>query len=191
MGLMDMFRTVSNPVRGSAQVVSTSRPPYTAHTASCGMHLVVSVPGYAAFPVDDQFLVKVDKWPAPGTILPIVADATNPRCFTILWDEVASWQQRGAATARQIADQMNRTGTATPHSAGAASVMINGRPASPEEIGRFEAATGMDLNRDGVVDGAADSDARLDALERLAALHASGALTTAEFEAEKRRLLGT
>jgi len=66
-------------------------------------------------------------------------------------------------------------------------------------IGQVEQALGIDLDGDGGVGsrpspaGAAAGSGpgeRLAQLERLPALHASGALTDEEFEAEKTRLLG-
>jgi hypothetical protein len=73
-------------------------------------------------------------------------------------------------------------------------------PASPEVIRKVEQATGMDLDGDGRIGasvaggaapqaGAADPEDRIAALERLARLRESGALSASEFEAEKRRLL--
>lgn len=98
---------------------------------------------------------------------------------------------------------------------GAARVTIDGRPATPEEVQQYEALTGIDIDGDGRIAGGAaagpglddlvaralggaappppppagGADHRVAALERLAALRASGALTDAEFEAEKARIL--
>lgn len=98
-------------------------------------------------------------------------------------------------------------------------ITINGQPADAGQIQDVERMTGMDLDGDGTVAGGAappgtpslsslvqgalsaagaaasgpapDPGAdRLARLERLAALHASGALTDEEFEREKQRLLG-
>ena len=101
-------------------------------------------------------------------------------------------------------------------------VMINGRPATPEELKQYEVMTGMDLDGDGRIAGGAaapggglqghdrerdgrdaarqppegapadrpsTADDRVAALERLAALKASGVITEAEFETEKARIL--
>ncbi|MEZ4552336.1 MAG: PH domain-containing protein [Dehalococcoidia bacterium] len=46
------------------------------------------------------------------------------------------------------------------------------------------------MGREGQARGGGDDDSSLDELERLAALRERGALTDAEFEAEKRRILG-
>jgi hypothetical protein len=189
------------------------------------MHLVVTVPGYQAFTVDDSYIVKVKKWPSPGDSLPIEASQSEPRKFKILWDEVQSWEVEAAARAQQMAQMMNQP----PGAPGAPGVpgtvpgqplvMVNGRPATPEELQQYETMTGMDLDGDGRIAGGAPAppggiqamvagamagqaaqpappgdqpgtaDDRVAALERLAALKASGALTDAEFEAEKARIL--
>lgn len=68
------------------------------------------------------------------------------------------------------------------------SITLHGHAATADEIARFETLTGLDLNGDGLAGRPPDD--RLAALERLAALHTSGALTDEEFAAEKRRILG-
>jgi hypothetical protein len=95
-------------------------------------------------------------------------------------------------------------------------VTVDGAPASPDQLRMVEGLVGMDLDGDGAVPpGAPDlfgglqqmmaavpppgppsaphagGGDRLAALERLAALRDSGALTEDEFQAEKRRLLAT
>ena len=105
-----------------------------------------------------------------------------------------------------------RTGTFTAHS-----ITVNGKPATPADVQEFEQITGIDLDGDGRVaggapgaapqdrlqrllgeamaradQGAADPSAdRIALLERLAALRASGAITAAEYESEKRRILAS
>ncbi len=217
MGLLDAFKRIKDPVRGSAQIVTMTQGPDHASSANCRMQLVVSVPGHPSFPVDDQYLVKVKKWPSPGQTLPIAASQSDPTKFRILWDEIVPWDERGAAQAQQLAAAMNQQPVPPPEGqppagqAGGPTVMINGRPATPEELKQYEVMTGMDLDGDGWIAGGAAApagglqamiagamgqqgspvDDRVAALERLAALKASGALTEAEFAAEKARILGT
>ncbi len=224
MGLLDGLKRIKEPVRGSAQIVTMTQAPDHASSANCRMQLVVSVPGHPSFAVDDEYMVKIKKWPSPGQTLPIEASQSDPSKFKILWDEIVPWDQRGAAQAQQIAEAMNQQPTApggVPPAGGVGSpmVMINGRPATPEELKQYEAMTGMDLDGDGkIASGAAapaggiqsmiagamaaaqqgmpgvgdqpgKADDRVAALERLAALKAGGALTDAEFETEKQRIL--
>lgn len=217
MGLLDGFKRIKDPVRGSAQIVSSTQAPQGASSGNCRMHLVISVPGHPAFPVDDNFIVKVKKWPSPGQTLPIAASQSDPTKFKILWDEIQNWDTGAASQAQQLAAAMNQPPPPPPEGqppagqAGTPTVMINGRPATPEELKQYEVMTGMDLDGDGRIAGGAaappgglqsmiagamaqqgpPADDRVAALERLAALKASGALTETEFAAEKARILGT
>lgn len=218
MGLFDRFRRIKDPVRATARVVSATAAPEKATAGACRMNLVVSLPGHPAFTVDDKYVVPVAKWPAPGTLLPIEASQARPTRFKILWDEVTPWAERAAAQAQAMVDQINRAAPAAPHSPHT-TVVVNGRAATPEEIQSLESSVGMDLDGDGrVADSAAaatdglgslisqamavagasmpnpaggDPTDRITALERLTALRDSGALTQAEFDAEKARLLGS
>jgi hypothetical protein len=235
MGWFDRYKRIKDPVRGTAQVVSVTYPPENATSGNCRMHLVVSVPGYQAFTVDDTYIVKVKKWPGTGDMLPIEASQANPRELKILWDEVSSWEVDAAARAQQVAQAMNQQGPppqgGVPPAAfgGQPTVVVDGRQATPAEVQQYEAMTGMDLDGDGRIAGGAaappgglqamiagavagqqapppppppppgapgvpadqpgSADDRVAALERLAALKATGALTDAEFEAEKARIL--
>ena len=224
MGLFDGLKRIKDPVRGSAQIVSMTQAPDNASSANCRMQLVVSVPGHPSFAIDDQYMIKVKKWPSPGQTLPIEASQSEPAKFKILWDEIVPWDQRGAAQAQQLAEAMNQqqgqpSTTEITGQTSSSMVMINGRPALPEELKQYEAMTGMDLDGDGRIAGGAaappggglqgmiagamaaaqgmpagpdqpgKADDRVAALERLAALKTSGALTDAEFETEKQRIL--
>ncbi len=226
MGWFDGMKRIKDPVRGSAQIVTMTQAPDNASSANCRMQLVVSVPGHASYAIDDEYLIKVKKWPSPGQTLPIEASQSDPTKFKILWDEIQSWEVQGAAQAEQLAAAMNQQpppvspgGQPPPGQGGSAMVMINGRPATPEELKQYEVMTGMDLDGDGKIAGGAaapggglqgmiagamaaaqqgmprgpdqpgKADDRVAALERLAALKAGGTLTDAEFETEKQRIL--
>ncbi len=170
MGLFDGFKRIKDPVRGSAQIVSSTQAPQGATSGNCRMHLVVSVPGHPSFAVDDSFLIRVKKWPHAGQTLPIEASQSNPRKFKILWDEIPTWRDTASAQAAQIAAAMNQQpppgeGGAqyapytpqqgAPGTPGTPMVMIKGRPAAPDELGQYEAMTGMDLDGDGRIAGGA------------------------------------
>jgi hypothetical protein len=227
MGWFDGMKRIKDPVRGSAQIVTMTQAPDNATSANCRMQLVVSVPGHASYAIDDEYLIKVKKWPSPGQTLPIEASQSDPTKFKILWDEIQSWEVQGAAQAEQLAAALNQQqpppvspeGQPPAGQGSSAMVMINGRPATPEELKQYEVMTGMDLDGDGKIAGGAPAqggglqgmiagamaaaqqgmppgpdqpgkaDDRVAALERLAALKASGALTDTEFETEKQRIL--
>jgi Short C-terminal domain len=236
MGWLDGLKRIKDPVRGSAQIVTMTQAPDDATSGNCRMQLVVSVPGHPSFAIDDQYIVKVQKWPSPGQTLPIEASQSDPSKFKILWDEIQAWDVTGASQAQQLAEAMNQQQPQQPPEPGAppqpgqvhpSMIMINGRQATPEELKQYEVMTGMDLDGDGKIAGGAaapggglqgmiqgamaaaqqgfpgmqqaappagtdepsKADDRVAAIERLAALKASGAITEAEFETEKARIL--
>ena len=147
MGWFDGFKRIKDPVRGTAQIVSTTRAPHAATSGNCRMHLVVTVPGHASFAIDDEFIVKVKKWPSPGQTLPVEASQSDPTKFKILWDEIQDWDVGAAAQAQQLAAAMNQQPPPVapegqqppPGQVTSSTVMINGRPATPEELKQYEA----------------------------------------------------
>jgi hypothetical protein len=142
MGLLDRFSRIKDPVRGTARVVSTTQAPHQASAGNCRMNLVVSIPGHDSFAVEEQFIVKVKKWPRPGVELPVEASQSNPEKFKILWDEVTPWSEVAGAQAAQLAAAMNQD-PAPPAGQvpGGPTVLVNGRQATPEEVAQFEAMT--------------------------------------------------
>lgn len=200
--LTDMLRRtrISDPVDGTARVVSASAPPRSGQNAGramCAMNLVVTVPGQPAVAVESAAFAPLAKWPFPGTALPIVADRRDPRRFTIVWEKVLSGWQAGVQQAQQMADHLN-TQAAEPSARAASSstgvrgvsVTINGEPAGAQDLAPFEAMTGMDLNADGIVGPASTVGDPVAQLERLASLRSAGALTEDEYERAKEQILG-
>lgn len=210
MGLFG--KRMKDPVRGTAQVVGSTRPPHNASFGNCKLTLVVQADGVEPTPVEYQnLLTPVSKWPRPGMSLPVTVDRANPERISIEWDEIATGADAAAAQAQAMADAM-KAGGAAGASADASGVVgqiqqmfpgatvqvMGGGQPSPEQIAKLERVTGRDLDGDGQVGGPApaaaaaapDPDDRIEQLERLAKLRESGALSDAEFEAEKRRVLG-
>lgn len=212
--------SISDPVQGTAQVVSASMPPSkNGGGAMCEMSLVVTIPGQPSVAVRKANLVSMAKWPMPGMSLPVVAERTDPGKFRILWDQVATGRERGLFQAQQVADRLNGNGNVNGNGGEAASgaaaglaslfgagipagvrtsVSINGRPASAQDLSMFEAMTGMDLNGDGVVGGAAAGGAgKTDAesgnaearLRRLQGLRDAGLVDEDEFQAKRAEIL--
>lgn len=196
---------LTDPVSGTAHVVSASMPPYHSRGGGmCEMNLVITIPGQHSVAVRKANIVHLSTWPMPGTTLPILAERSDPRKYHILWDQVASGAQSGAARAEQIAERINAGGQVADAGTGPssafigmpASVTINGQPATPEALAAFEAMTGMDLNGDGVVgrrggqamDGNAATDGT-DRLRRLQALRDGGLISETEYQAKRAQIL--
>lgn len=205
--LLDAFSKprLTDPVQGTAQVVSSSMPPYHSRGGGmCVMNLVITIPGQPSVAVRKASLVKLSQWPMPGTVLPVLAERSDPRRYVILWEQIASSAESSAERARQIADRLNAGGGAEPGPGAAAggpsgmftSVTVNGQPATSETIAALEAMTGMDLNGDGRVagrgttsagqEGAQDAE---DRLRHLRSLRDGGLIDDAEYRAKRADIL--
>ncbi|MEO7124871.1 MAG: hypothetical protein ABI382_05205 [Nakamurella sp.] len=175
MGLFS--RKMKHPIRGTATVASATARPSAASSAACRVNLVVTLPGMPNVPVEKSMRVAASRWPSPGMVLPIEVDQYDASRVRILWDEVPTGRDRGAAAAADLAAQMNGSGWAPGPVAGqesaafplgfqippraqvvSSSVTINGQQATSEQIANVEIMTGMDLNGDGIV-GAPDPSA--------------------------------
>jgi hypothetical protein len=159
MGLLDSLfgvQRMSDPVRGSAQVVSCSANRGRGVYQNCHLQLVVQAEGVPARAVEQQTLVHRSRWPFPGMTLPATVDRGNPTHVRIEWDELPDARDRARQTAEGMAAAMRTTQPQQP-------------PPPPPAADTF--------------------DERMNRLERLAKLHADGALTDEEFAEQKRRLL--
>jgi hypothetical protein len=164
IGAMRLFRRIKDPVEGTAQVVSS-----TVHSggrwSNVEMTLVVQAPGAEPFTLRHGCMAPADRWPHPGTVLPVVFDREHTDRLDVQWDDMPTGEERAQAQADALRDSLAGGGGAFGH-VHTQVIDLSGRREAP---------------------GAED---RLTALERLARLRDGGALTDAEFEAEKRRLLG-
>ena len=139
-----------------------------------------------------------------GTAYEVTIDKSNLKNVKFHQEDEQQSASDGLAQANQLAEQM-RSG-ATPGATGfAQNVQVVGA-ASPEQakqaMAAAEQALGVDLDGDGQVAGKggsapaagaaapASGDDAVDKLARLAKLHEDGALTDAEFAAEKKKVLG-
>jgi Short C-terminal domain len=182
-------------------------------------HFVIEAPGIPAFAVEVHKIARTRRWPSPGMTLPVTISRSDPSRYEIDFSEIPNRddvaRDRAAAQAALMRGEAPPRGTIGV--SGANVQFIGGSPADlpPDKLAKLESLLGSDLNGDGVVGApthapptaapptstgfappsapmpAADVDnERLVQLERLAALHRSGALTNAEFDREKQRLLG-
>jgi hypothetical protein len=141
------------------------------------MNLVVSADGMPATPVEHECMCRQDRWPHGGQVLPVTVDRADPTRLRIEWDEVRSHEDRIAEQAHRLAAQMNNGGASTGN----------------ELVDQLRAAfPGAEITVSSHQPNLADLTGgdSVERLERLAALHRSGALTDEEFAAAKARLLG-
>lgn len=189
-------RRIKNGVAGTAQVVGSSHYSGRGVYENCQLQLVVQAEGIPAYSTTHTQLCPGRKWPHAGTVLPVTISRSDPHKLRIDFDQVPeAHDQLAAAAEAQAAMLRGETpvgGSVTPNVQ-----FVGGSPADldPDKRAKLEHMLGIDLDGDGVVGAgqpvAAGGDDRVARLERLAALRQSGALTDAEFEAEKARILGS
>ncbi|MGI9019835.1 MAG: SHOCT domain-containing protein [Solirubrobacterales bacterium] len=175
MGLLGDWaksKRMSQPERGTAQVVSASMPPYDATSSNCSLHLVVSAEGLEPTPIEHTAMASVKRWPTPGMTLPVTVDLADPTRLKIHWDDVPTGDQTAMQQAEQMAEMMKGGAGATAQGAGM-------------DLGAVIAqATGA---AGGQAKSAADDVAGQ--IEKLSQLHDSGALSDEEFADAKGKLL--
>jgi len=160
------------------------------------MNLVVQAGNIPAYSIDHKQTCPSGKWPYPGRTLPVVVSRSDPERLRIDFDQVAATHDVARAQAEQLAAELRGEHVA-PTTSGFTPVQFVGGTAddlTPEQRDKVERLLGVDIDGDGIVGdhGATpSSDARISALERLAHLRDSGAITDAEYVVEKRRLLDT
>jgi hypothetical protein len=194
-----LFRRIKDPVDGIAQVVSHTQFPGGATITNVEMTLVVQAPGVEPFTLRHECMCRAKKWPTAGQSLPVTFDREHPDRLDVHWDRVPTGEETAMQSAEALRDALaGGQQTSFPQAAAGQPQVIDltGDPAARNAmLGAVEAATGQDLDGDGKIAGApaagAQGDDRLADLERLARLRETGALSDAEFEAEKRRLLGS
>ncbi len=208
MGLLgDLFggARIEDPTRGTAQVVSCSANRGRGVWQNCHMELVVQADDVPATAVEFQGLVHNQRWPVPGMTLPVTIDRANPQRVKVEWDEMPSSRERSHETAEGLAAAMRGEGGGDAAAGGLGGVNVvnlSGRDLSQlsDEQKQKLRMLGIDPEALAATQGGAraapaagsgdEMDDRLEQLERLTKLHEQGALTDAEFQAQKARILG-
>jgi hypothetical protein len=199
MGLLgDSFKAMrmKDPVDATAQVVGGTAPPDSASSGNVRLNLVVQPEGMEAVSVEHSCIAPVKKWPFPGSTLPVTVDRADPDRLKIRWDEMPDHGEVSAQQADALAAQLNQGGEA-----GQGRVVMGGdvsdlvqqlQQAYPEAQVEVQGgdASALGHGGEGAAAPDADGDDRVGQLERLAKLRDAGALTDAEFEREKARILG-
>jgi hypothetical protein len=159
---------IKDGMKGSAVVQSSSMPTPQAQMYNVTMWLDVHVEGRPPYRVHHECMVKAGKHPWPGQTLPVVVDRENPERIDIQWKELQTIDERMAAGGP---------------SAGQPQVIdMRGTDLAEQLRGALAGAQAPESSGNMVED-------RIAQLERLSKLHESGALSEAEFEAEKARIL--
>jgi hypothetical protein len=191
---------IKNGIRGEARVQSVSVPTESGTSGNVRMWLDVYVDGWEPYRMKHHCMVKKTKHPGPGDVLPVMVDPDNKERIDILWEDVKTVDQvmsdgqpgatPGSVTINMGEPQVIDLSGAAVTPGQPIDLSAAGIPAGMEDQVReaLEAAQQYMGQMPGAEAPAADD--RLERLERLARLRESGALSDAEFEAEKARLLG-
>jgi hypothetical protein len=199
---------VKDGVKGKAVVQAASMPPDSSTSHNVSMWLDVYVEGWEPYRTEHHCMVKRVKHPQPGETLPVVVDRENKERIDIQWDEVKTVDEimreggpgalpgqpqvinlSGAGLSGDLNEQIQQAmqiakqtmqqaqGGVAPSGAIDAPSTSDGTPGGPVEPPPASAP------RPNMV------EERLAQLERLAKLRDSGALSDAEYEAEKVKVL--
>ena len=179
MGLLgDSFKAMrmKDPVDGTAQVVGSTQPPDNATSSNVNLTVVVQAEGVPATSVEFSCIAPTKKWPFPGETLPVTVDRADPERIKVRWDDVPESGDVSKAQADALAAQMNQGG-------GGQGQVVSGDVADMVKALQQQYGAGAAPDQGG--------DDRVAQLERLTKLKESGALSDAEFEKEKARILGS
>ena len=165
-------KRMSQPVQGTAQVVSSTMPAEDSTSSNCSMSLVVSAEGLEPTAVEHTAMAKTKRWPSPGMTLPVTVDLADPTRLKIHWDDVQTNKQAAMQQAEQMAEMMKGSAGATAQGAGM-------------DLGAAiqQAAVAAGQQAEPPVEDVAGQ------IEKLSRLHDSGSLSDAEFADAKRKLL--
>jgi hypothetical protein len=213
---MGLLNRIKDPVSGTARVV-WARPGSGSKTEA---QLTITAIGVDPFEAMYTFEAPKGKAATPGASLPVTFDRERHERLRIEWDDVpeagptttiapSPTAPAPAGVPPAAAGMAERFEKSFPGGSVSFQTRIIDARNQPELLKPFEAMTGMDLDGDGKVGGGAGTaapgggagwqvmssssggDPTIDRLERLAKLHESGALTDAEFAAEKAKILGS
>lgn len=198
-----------DPVRGTATVVSSSSPmdgmgdssppSWTHYSMTC----VVQAEGVPAQSAHQTGFGPTNRWPYAETVLPVTVDRADATECVVHWDELLTIKDTHDAQADALAAAMRGESGAGTGGLGAVAgvggvtvVDPQGDPAKRDQILGALQAQGVDVEaiqhpRSDASESGAGSDDQLARLERLGALHSSGVLSDAEFEARKAKILGS
>jgi hypothetical protein len=184
-------KVLRNGAPGLATIVEMGALDRGATSFNLAMTLQVHVDGMTPYEIEDQWMVKAKDTIGLSGSIPVRVDRERPERVAIDWDGVRANYEQGRSARREA---LASGGTAG----------IPGLDAgASEQIEQALGAMGIDLDLSnavvtthppqqidlGMLAGSGGADDAIGKLERLAALHASGALTDAEFAEQKRRVL--
>lgn len=128
---------MADPIEGQATVVNVNSIALVSDLRQrCDLDLIVEAPGLERRVVSMTVHVNSDKWPRPNQSLPVLIDRADPAHIEVIWDRVASFNERlQAQRAARLAQAQAQTqapqagGTLPAGVSSAAQILAAGRPA--------------------------------------------------------------
>jgi hypothetical protein len=83
-------RPIKDGIPGTATVFSRTRPPQPVpkYIGGAKLNLLVDVPGRETYKVRHKCSAPGDKYPQPGSRIPVVVSRTDPQRLRIAWDRI-------------------------------------------------------------------------------------------------------
>lgn len=130
---------MADPIEGQATVVNVNSIALVSDLRQrCDLDLTVEAAGLERRVVSMTVHVNSDKWPRPGQSLPVLIDRADPAHIEVIWDRVASFNERlQAQRAEQLTQARTWAQSQAPQAGGArpagvssaAQVLAAGQPA--------------------------------------------------------------
>lgn len=194
MGFMDGIfgqPKIKDGLSGNATVMSIPMPTDNASSYRVKMQLSVQLPNQNPYLIQHTCFASREKYPWPGTVLPVTVDREDRERLRVEWDEVPTSDERVAESHEQMVGQ--QTGMPVTNSPGSPTVIdARNNPELRAQILEALAAQGVDVSQSSGNPSTASPDGpdeTLDQLQQLGQLRDSGVLTAEEFEAQKKRIL--
>ena len=157
----DNARLLAEGKRGEGVIVGMGTPERGASWFNLDIDLEVHVSGRDPYRVNNMYMVPASAQLGPGVKLPIAVDPSDKSKIAIDWDEAPGAPARGRVRPA------------------AGGTQARGGTQAPTNLAQASAGWANVTSQDSVTK-----------LEKLAQLKESGALTEAEFEAQKAKILG-
>lgn len=101
--------TLTQAVLGELTVTRVGVPPRHGMN-STELFGVLELPGHPAQAVERSIIASLDRWPAVGDRLPVLADPAHPNRFQVQWELVPSRSDQARAESARIAAERDQRG---------------------------------------------------------------------------------
>jgi hypothetical protein len=181
---------IKDGLNGKATVLAVPQPWGNASSHRIEMKLSVQLPDQDAYLAQHTCFASREKYPWPGTVLPVTVDRNDHERLRIEWDEVPTSDDRVAQSHEQM---ITKQGGPSSMSTEMGNVIdARNDPELRSQILDALSAKGVDvthLSGDSGTPRPTEQEDTLDRLRQLGELRDTGVLTQEEFEIQKKRIL--